>query len=44
MAEAINEGKALRNGGNDEAVAEEEVASEAVAVEAAAEEVVAEEA
>ena len=44
MAEAINEGKALRNGGNDEAVAEEEVASEAPAVEAAAEEVVAEEA
>lgn len=38
MAEAINEGKALRNGGNEEAV-EEEVASEAVAVEAASEEV-----
>jgi small subunit ribosomal protein S2 len=38
MAEAINEGKALRNGGNDEAVAEEEVASEEVAVEAVAEE------
>ena len=43
MAEAINEGKALRNGGNDEAVAEE-AATEEVAVEAAAEEVVAEEA
>lgn len=42
MAEAINEGKALANGGNDEAVAEE-VAPE-VAVEAASEEVVAEEA
>lgn len=38
MAEAINEGKALRNGGNEEAV-EEEVASEVVAVEAASEEV-----
>ncbi len=38
MAEAINEGKALRNGGNDEAVVEEEVA------EAAPEAVVAEEA
>ena len=37
MAEAINEGKALRNGGNDEAVADEEVAAE-VAVEAASEE------
>ncbi|MGA9046015.1 30S ribosomal protein S2 [Sulfuricurvum sp.] len=43
MAEAINEGKALRSGGNDEAVADEEVAAE-VAVEAASEEVVAEEA
>ena len=44
MAEAINEGKALANGGND-AAAEEVVAEEApVAVEAAAEEVVAEEA
>jgi hypothetical protein len=42
MAEAINEGKALANGGNDEAVAEE-VAPE-VAAEAASEEVVAEEA
>ena len=43
MAEAINEGKALRNGGNDEAVAEEAaVAPEAA--EAAGEEVVAEEA
>lgn len=42
MAEAINEGKALRSGGNDEA-AVEEVAAE-VAVEAASEEVVAEEA
>ncbi|DAB38610.1 MAG: 30S ribosomal protein S2 [Sulfuricurvum sp. GWF2_44_89] len=38
MAEAINEGKALANGGNDEAVADEEVAAE-VAVEAAVEEV-----
>ena len=38
MAEAINEGKALRNGGNDEVVVEEEVA------EAAPEAVVAEEA
>ena len=37
MAEATNEGKALRNGGNDEAVADEEVAAE-VAVEAASEE------
>jgi small subunit ribosomal protein S2 len=44
MAEAINEGKALANGGNDEAVAEEEVATAEVAVEAASEEVVAEEA
>ncbi|MFY9143581.1 30S ribosomal protein S2 [Sulfuricurvum sp.] len=44
MAEAINEGKALANGGNDEAVTEEEMAPEAAAVEAATEEVVAEEA
>ena len=43
MAEAINEGKALANGGNDEAVAEE-VASEAASEEAAGEEVAAEEA
>jgi small subunit ribosomal protein S2 len=38
MAEAINEGKALRNGGNDEVVVEEEVAEaapEAVAAEEA---------
>lgn len=34
MAEAINEGKALRNGGNDEEVTEEEMAPEAAAVEA----------
>ena len=40
MAEAINEGKALRSGGNDEAVADEEVAAE-VAAEAASEEVAA---
>ncbi len=40
MAEAINEGKALASGGNDEVAAEEEV----VAEEAAAEEAVAEEA
>ena len=38
MAEAINEGKALRSGGNDEVAADEEVAAE-VAVEAAVEEV-----
>jgi hypothetical protein len=37
MAEAINEGKALRNGGNDEAVAEEATAEEVF--EAASEEV-----
>ncbi|MDP1785338.1 MAG: 30S ribosomal protein S2 [Sulfuricurvum sp.] len=43
MAEAINEGKALRNSGNDDAAADEAMTSEA-AVEAAAEEVVAEEA
>lgn len=35
MAEAINEGKALRNGGNDEEVTEEEMAPEAVAAEEA---------
>ncbi|MGZ5208364.1 MAG: 30S ribosomal protein S2 [Sulfuricurvum sp.] len=34
MAEAINEGKALRNSGNDEEVTEEEMAPEAAAVEA----------
>ncbi len=34
MAEAINEGKALRSGGNDEEVTEEEMAPEAAAVEA----------
>jgi small subunit ribosomal protein S2 len=34
MAEAINEGKALRNGGNDEAVAEEAATEEVVAEEA----------
>lgn len=39
MAEAINEGKALASGGNDEAASEEEVAVEAAAEEAAAEEV-----
>ncbi len=43
MAEAINEGKALRNSGNDE-VTEEEMAPEAVAEEAASVAVVAEEA
>ena len=42
MAEAINEGKALRNSGNDEAVAEETTAEEVF--EAAASEEVAEEA
>jgi small subunit ribosomal protein S2 len=44
MAEAVLEGKALANGGSDEAVAEEEVAVEAAAEEAAASEEVAEEA
>lgn len=43
MAEAINEGKALRNGGNDEAVAEEEFAA-ATEEAASGEEVAAEEA
>ncbi|TDA62721.1 30S ribosomal protein S2 [Sulfuricurvum sp. IAE1] len=44
MAEAVLEGKALANGGSDEAVVEEEVAVEAAAEEAAASEEVAEEA
>ena len=44
MAEAVLEGKALANGGSDEAAAEEEVAVEAAAEEAAASEEVAEEA
>ncbi len=43
MAEAINEGKALRNGGNDEAVTEEEMSATAEEA-AASEEVAAEEA
>jgi small subunit ribosomal protein S2 len=36
MAEAINEGKALRNGGNDEALVEEETVAEEAAPEAVA--------